>query len=154
MIKKMILRGLIGVPIGITISYLITIIISICIGKGIYYPVTDELISLMGNELDALILQTIISALMGAGFSMLSIIWEINSWSLFKQSAIFFGSSCLLMFPAAYLLNWMSHTAIGILIYVGIFILIFVIIWLSYYFYMKNKIKKMNSKINNNNNNN
>ena len=151
MIKKMILRGLIGVPIGITISYLITIIISICIGKGIYYPVTDELISLMGNELDALILQTIISALMGAGFSMLSIIWEINSWSLFKQSAIFFGSSCLLMFPAAYLLNWMSHTAIGILIYVGIFILIFVIIWLSYYFYMKNKIKKMNSKINNNN---
>ncbi len=153
MIKKMILRGLIGVPIGITISYLITIIISICIGKGIYYPVTDELISLMGNELDALILQTIISALMGAGFSMLSIIWEINSWSLFKQSAIFFGSSCLLMFPAAYLLNWMSHTAIGILIYVGIFILIFVIIWLSYYFYMKNKIKKMNSKINNNNNN-
>lgn len=152
MIKKMILRGLIGVPIGITISYLITIIISICIGKGIYYPVTDELISLMGNELDALILQTIISALMGAGFSMLSIIWEINSWSLFKQSAIFFGSSCLLMFPAAYLLNWMSHTAIGILIYVGIFILIFVIIWLSYYFYMKNKIKKMNSKINNNNN--
>lgn len=152
MIKKMILRGLIGVPIGITISYLITIIISICIGKGIYYPVSDELIGLIGNELNALILQTIISGLMGAGFSMLSIIWEINSWSLFKQSAIFFGSSCLLMFPAAYLLNWMSHTAIGILIYVGIFILIFVIIWLSYYFYMKNKIKKMNSKINNNNN--
>ena len=151
MIKKMILRGLIGVPIGITISYLITIIISICIGKGIYYPVSDELIGLIGNELNALILQTIISGLMGAGFSMLSIIWEINSWSLFKQSAIFFGSSCLLMFPAAYLLNWMSHTAIGILIYVGIFILIFVIIWLSYYFYMKNKIKKMNSKINNNN---
>ena len=149
MTRKIILRGLIGVPIGITISYLITIIISICIGKGIYYPVTDELIGLMGNELNALILQTIISALMGAGFSMLSVIWEINSWSLFKQSAIFFGSSCLLMFPAAYLLNWMSHTAIGILIYVGIFILIFVIIWLSYYFYMKNKIKKMNSKINN-----
>ena len=149
MTRKIILRGLIGVPIGITISYLITIIISICIGKGIYYPVTDELIGLMGNELNALILQTIISALMGAGFSMLSVIWEINSWSLFKQSAIFFGSSCLLMFPAAYLLNWMSHTAIGILIYVGIFILIFVIIWLSCYFYMKNKIKKMNSKINN-----
>ncbi len=42
--KKMIQRGLLGFPLGIAIGFVITVIISMCIGDGSFYPVTPELI--------------------------------------------------------------------------------------------------------------
>ena len=60
--KKMIQRGLLGFPLGIAIGFVITVIISMCIGDGSFYPVTPELIDTMKNELNAVILQTILCA--------------------------------------------------------------------------------------------
>ena len=57
--KKMIQRGLLGFPLGIAIGFVITVIISMCIGDGSFYPVTPELIDTMKNELNAVILQNI-----------------------------------------------------------------------------------------------
>ena len=51
--KKMIQRGLLGFPLGIAIGFVITVIISMCIGDGSFYPVTPELIDTMKNELNA-----------------------------------------------------------------------------------------------------
>ena len=128
--KKVILRGLFGLPVGIAIGFVITLLISICIGDGSFYPVTPELIQTTGNQLNAVILQTILCAIIGVGFAMASVIWEIDSWSLAKQSGIYFSIACVTMFPIAYITNWMKHNAIGILSYVGIFVAIFVITWL------------------------
>ena len=41
--KKVILRCLIGAPIGLSISFMITLIISVIINKGEYYPVVPQL---------------------------------------------------------------------------------------------------------------
>ena len=49
--KKVILRCLIGAPIGLSISFMITLIISVIINKGEYYPVVPQLTALCGNEL-------------------------------------------------------------------------------------------------------
>jgi len=87
--KKMIQRGLLGFPLGIAIGFVITVIISMCIGDGSFYPVTPELIDTMKNELNAVILQTILCGILGTGFAMASVIWEIDSWSLAKQSGIY-----------------------------------------------------------------
>ena len=122
--KKMIQRGLLGFPLGIAIGFVITVIISMCIGDGSFYPVTPELIDTMKNELNAVILQTILCGILGTGFAMASVIWEIDSWSLAKQSGIYFSIACVTMFPIAYITNWMKHNAIGILSYVGIFVAI------------------------------
>lgn len=145
--KNMILRGLLGFPLGIAIGFIITIMISICVGNGLFYPVTLELIETMGNELNAVILQTMLCGILGAGFAMASVIWDIDSWSLVKQSGIYFAIVCAVMFPIAYVTNWMKHDVVGILSYVGIFITIFVIIWLSQYFAWKRKIRKMNDTV-------
>ena len=50
--KKMIQRGLLGFPLGIAIGFVITVIISMCIGDGSFYPVNPELIDTMKNELN------------------------------------------------------------------------------------------------------
>ena len=150
--KKMIQRGLLGFPLGIAIGFVITVIISMCIGDGSFYPVTPELIDTMKNELNAVILQTILCGILGTGFAMASVIWEIDSWSLAKQSGIYFSIACVTMFPIAYITNWMKHNAIGILSYVGIFVAIFVITWLVQYFVWKRKVKRMNDGVRKSNN--
>lgn len=150
--KNIIQRGLLGFPLGVTIGFVITVIISMCIGDGSFYPVTPKLIETMGNELSAVVLQTVLCGIVGTGFAMISIIWEIESWSLAKQSGIYFAIACVVMFPISYFANWMPHSTWGILSYIGIFIAIFIFVWLIQYFIWKSKIKKMNDGIKNSNN--
>lgn len=146
--KKILMRGLFGLPTGIAIGFVITLIISICIGNGSFYPVTPELIDATGNELNAVILQTVLCAIMGAGFAAASIVWELDSWSLAKQSGIYFMIISVIMLPIAYFTNWMKHTVLGVLSYVAIFVEIFVVVWLSQYLLWKRKIKQMNTLVN------
>ena len=146
--KKLIGRGVIGFPVGIAIGYVITVIISICIGDGFFHPVNPELVNKMGSELNAILIQTGLSGIMGTGFAMASVIWEIDSWSLAKQSGIYFMIISVIMLPIAYFTNWMKHTALGVLSYVAIFVAIFVVVWLSQYLLWKRKIKQMNTLVN------
>lgn len=145
--KKIIMRGLFGLPTGIAIGFVITLIISACIGTGSFYPVTPELIDTMGNELNAVILQTVLCAIMGVGFAAASVIWELDSWSLAKQSGVYFMIISVIMLPIAYVTNWMKHTILGVLSYVAIFAAIFVVVWISQYLLWKRKIKKMNALV-------
>ena len=143
----MILRGIFGFPIGITIGYIITILVSVHIGDGLFHPINIELIKMMGNELNAVILQTFLCGIMGTGFAMASVIWEIDSWNIVKQSATYFAIACIIMFPISYIANWMDHSVTGILSYAGIFTAIFVFTWLIQYCLWKNKVKKINEVI-------
>ncbi len=145
--KRLILQGLLGFPLGIAIGFVITILISICVGDGSFYPVTPELMETMGNELNAVILQTVLCGVMGSGFAMASIIWEMDSWSLAKQSGIYFSVACIIMLPIAYVTNWMKHSVGGVLAYIGVFVVIFLTVWLIQYYAWKRKIKKMNDCI-------
>ena len=88
--KEMLLRGLLGFPLGIAIGSIITIIISLVYADGRYYPVVSSLIDKVGGELNAVILQTVLCGIIGVGFSMGSVIWMIDSWSIAKQSGLYF----------------------------------------------------------------
>ncbi len=142
--KKLITRGILGFPIGIAIGFVITIIISACVGDGRFYPVTPELLDAAGSELSAVIVQTVLCGIMGTGFTMASLIWEVDSWSLAKQSGIYFTIACMIMLPIAYAANWMEHSMIGFLSYAGIFVVIFLAVWLIQYHAWKGKIKELN----------
>lgn len=145
--KKVILRGILGIPIGITIGYLITIFISLGLANGYYSPCVPELISMMGSEIRAVIVQSVFSGILGAGFAASSVIWEIDHWSLVKQTGIYFAIASLLMLPIAYLAYWMEHSVVGFLSYFGIFILIFAMIWAIQFAIGKYNVKKMNEKL-------
>ena len=145
--KKVIKRCLFGAPIGLSISFIITLIISIIINKGEYYPVVPQLTSLCGNELNAVIIQTVCSLIFGAVFGGASAIWEVEKWSLLKQTVI----HCLIIsvssFPIAYFMYWMPHSFWGIAGYIAIFFFIYFFIWISWYFAMRKRIRELNEKI-------
>ena len=145
--KKMLKRGLFGFPVGIAVGFVISLFVSARIGDGFFHPVASALTSAMGSELNAVVLQTLLCGVMGAGFATASVIWEMDSWSLARQSGVYFAVICLLMLPAAYLCNWMPHTLGGIVSYVGIFIAIFAFVWIALYLALRGKIKKMNAGV-------
>lgn len=147
--KQLIQRGLLGFPLGIALGYIITILISAIWAKGYYSAATPQFIEMMGNEINAVILQAVFCGIMGSGFAMASVIWEMDSWSLVKQSGIYFAIACVIMFPIAYVTNWMQHSIRGILLYIAIFIVIFIAAWLFQYVSWKRKIQKMNDCVKN-----
>ena len=145
--KQIIKRSLWGFPLGITLGYIITIFISLGWANGYYVPCVPELISATGNEINAVILQTLLSGIIGTGFAASSVIWDIDNWSIVKQTGIYFSIISILMLPIAYLAYWMEHSVRGFLIYFGIFVFIFAISWITMYVVGKSNVKKMNAKL-------
>lgn len=145
--KKILVRSLIGAPIGLTISILVTIIISLCTGHGDYYPAPHELIDLCGSAMKAVLLQTVCSFIYGAAFGGASVIWEMEKWSILKQTLIHLGVISVSSFPIAFFMYWIPHHIYGALVYFAIFIAIYAIIWVSKYFSIKAKVKKINDEL-------
>lgn len=145
--KKIVLRGILGFPLGVAAGYLITIIISLIWANGYYSPCVPELVAIMGSEIKAVSLQALLSGILGTGFAAISVIWEIENWSIVKQTGIYFIISSLIMLPIAYFTHWMNHSLKGVLSYYGIFILIFVIIWIVQYIIARKNVKKMNETL-------
>lgn len=145
--KKIVLRGILGFPLGVAAGYLITIIISLIWANGYYSPCVPELAAIMGSEIKAVSLQALLSGILGTGFAAISVIWEIENWSIVKQTGIYFIISSLIMLPIAYFTHWMNHSLKGVLSYYGIFILIFVIIWIVQYIIARKNVKKMNETL-------
>lgn len=145
--KKIFLRSMLGFPLGLAIGYFITIIISLIWGNGYYSPCVPELIVVMGSEIKAVLLQAFLCGILGAGFAASSIIWEMDNWGLVKQTGIYLLLTSVIMMPIAYVTYWMEHSLKGALSYFGIFIFIFVVMWIVQYVIAKRNVEKMNETL-------
>ena len=145
--KRIIIRGLIGAPVGLAISTIITIIISLYINDGYFYPVMPELTTDCGSEINAVLLQAMCSLFYGAVCAGASVIWETDHWSILRQTATHLLVCSLAIFPIAYFMRWMQHSARGVLTYFGVFCAIYFMIWITQYLAMKKRIKQINIRI-------
>lgn len=144
--KKLVLVGSFGALMGLTISTIITIAISASIGDGNFYPVPPMLIEDCGSELNAVIAQSICSMVYGAAWASASLIWEMENWTLLRQTITHLLVISLSALPISYLMHWVPRTLGGILLYFGIFFAIYLIIWLCQYSSMKKRIQQLNEK--------
>lgn len=145
--KKIVIRSLLGFPIGIAVGYLITIFISLVWADGYYSPCMPELISAVGNEINAVIFQTVLCGVLGTGLGAGSVIWEMDDWSIVKQTGVYFLIVSVIMLPIAYFTYWMEHSVVGFLFYFAVFLLIFVIIWIVQFMIGKHNVRRMNEKL-------
>ncbi len=147
MMKKTVVRCLVGAPIGLTVSTIIAIVISLALGDGRFYAVSPELIGDCGTELNAVLLQTLLSLLYGAAWAGASAIWEIEDWSLLRQTVTHLVVCSAMTFPVAYFLKWMDHSIAGVMLYFGLFFGIYLAIWCLQYHAIKKRIRQMNEKV-------
>lgn len=147
MLKKAFYRGRHGFLSGIAIGHILSIIVSLNHGDGVFYPCAPDLISAVGNEMNAVILQTFLYGVIGTSFSASTVVWDIENWSIAAQTGAYFLINALVVLPSAYVLSWMEHSLMGFLTYFGVFTFYFALIWMIKYFACKRAIKKMNAKL-------
>lgn len=88
--KNVLLRGLFGIPTGIAIGYVITVMMSAFWGDGSYYPCVPAFVDAMGSEIRAVVVQTVLCGLVGMVYAAGSVVWEVDRWSLAGQTAAYF----------------------------------------------------------------
>jgi hypothetical protein len=147
MLKKTVCRGALGFPLGICVGYVITIGVSVVLGTGEYSPCVPALADEFGSELAAVVFQAVLCGILGAAFAAASVIWEMERWSIAKQTGIYFIVASLAMLPIAYFAHWLERSVVGFLLYFGIFTAIFIFVWIIQYSIWKGKVKKLNNGI-------
>ena len=142
--KKIVSRVLYSFPIGISCSVGISLFLSLLFGEGKYYPFAASLVFFTGSEVKAMLMQTILSGILGSVFGGMSFIWEMERWSILKQTAVYFLSVSIPMMGISYLLYWMEHSLSGFLLYFLIFVMVFIVVWLFNLAVCWFKVKRMN----------
>ena len=142
--KKVFLLCGAGALFGVALSTIITILISLTVGDGRFYPVVPELIADCGGELNAVMLQTALSMLYGAAWAGAALIWRRDGWSLTKQTALHLLVCSAATFPIAWACRWMRHDAAGAALYFGIFFAIYALVWLGQYLGIRRRLRKVN----------
>ena len=108
--KKIVSRVLYSFPIGISCSVGISLFLSLLFGEGKYYPFAASLVFFTGSEVKAMLLQTMLSGILGSVFGGMSFIWEIERWSILKQTAVYF--LYFLIFVMVFFVVWLFNFAI------------------------------------------
>lgn len=145
--KEVALRLSVSVPGGIAIGFVVPLIISIIRGSGDYIPCTPALVELAGSEINAVIIQMVCSAFIGVASGVGSLIYEIENWSLFRQTATYFLLNGAAINITALTCRWMDFSILSTIVFLIQYAVIFFIIWFIIYAVNYHNIKKMNSKI-------
>ena len=146
--KKILFRCFVGGLGGLAISTLIGISISMNIGDGQFHAVPPALIVQCSTELMAVIAQTACSILYGAAMAGASVIWEVETWSLLRQTITHMVVISLSALPITYLMHWVPHTVSAVVIYFVGFFIIYFVIWIISYACWKKRIQNINAKLN------
>ena len=144
--KKIVLRALLGFPLGIAIGHCMSLLASVILGRGTFEVCMPAFIETVGTELGAVALQTLLCGIIGAASAASSLVWETD-WGILRQTGIYFLILAGAMLPIAYVTGWMEHSVKGFLLYFAAFTLIFALIWLVQYLALKRRVKKLNEKV-------
>jgi hypothetical protein len=148
--KAIITRTLLGFPLGIAIGVVILLGVSFAAGDGRLHPVTPAMLAWMPDELTASFWQFVLCGILGAACSGSSPIFEIGHWSLTRQTVVHFLVLMSVLITVASVCGWTSTTGFsieGTLIYLGIAVLVYLVIWTSMTLYWKNWVKKANARL-------
>jgi hypothetical protein len=140
--RLLIVRTLVGLVVGAIMAHIITLLVNY-LGSGSWLICMPSLIEAIGFT-KALVLQTVLGAVLG----MLGLggmcFFDIEEWSLLRATV----AHCLLILITyiivGLLLHWFSFHIIPILIMACIIILAYTLVWLIMYAKWKREIREMN----------
>ena len=143
MLKKTLKNAMIGFLIGIVIGFIIAIFTGRSDTDGVTFDSQKLLNFALGNNVIAMLLQSLFSGLYGAAcFAGISY-YDAERLSLAAATALHCATIVLLFIPMALLLGWVS-TIFEILIIAGIQLTLFFVIWLIMWIIYKKQVKELN----------
>ena len=145
--KRAFKLALLGMPIGLSMMVIITVLISLKIGDGAYHAAAPGLVEDFGSEIAAVAVQSIVCMIYGAVLAVTSVIWQ-KEWSMMKKMAIHFALISSVNLPVVRSMRWIDTSAVGILKYFGLFTAAYAIIYGIMYIVMRKNLKKINAGLN------
>lgn len=132
-IKKFILRGLFGITLGVFINQFVYLILAL---QGDVVSISSDII----------ITQFVISSVVGFYSAGISVVFNVEEWSILRQTVTHF-IAMLVYFPIAIYAGWMPTTLLGRALFILNYIVVYVVIWLSVRRYWANKAKELNAEL-------
>ena len=145
--KRVLFRGLIGAPIGITVGYGINVILSLLWGGGAFFPVIPAFALAVGSDAVAAAIQFVLTAVLGSVFAMASCIWEADRWSLLRQTLLHFLIVAPTMLAVAAVCRWAYYTPGGLWGYLIIFLVIYAVIYAANFLSTRRKVAAANRRL-------
>lgn len=135
MLGKAFKRALIGIPMGVGMSFTVTLISWI-----MFY--SDSLLSL-----EIFTRYFIAGALVGAIQAGATVIWEIDEWNIHKQLGVFGSLIVISFFSAVSIGQYFELTVFNVSLYLGGFGLLYLILIVVNYHHNKTWIHSINQKL-------
>lgn len=132
-------------------TFLFRSIIGIFFGAFLAIVFTTLFITIGGNEMidgSLFIKNALGSIFCGWFFSVSPLYFENENLRLSQQTALHFVTVFILYFVIAFWIEWIPFNLSSFAMMFGIFLVVYAIIWTSFYLYFKNEAKKINAEIN------
>ena len=105
---------------------------------------TPALLAQVGSEVGAFSLQMAAAMLIGAIWSGASVIWEVERWSLLRQTLTHFLLCSVVCLPIAWAMGWMADQPGW---YLFGFVAMYAGIWLINYLQIRRRVREINEKL-------
>ena len=145
--KEFIKRAIMGFVYGVFIGQTILILESLAGGNGNFYPVSAYLVQHSSSQMAAVIIQYFLTGIIGISFATTTLIFEIDKWSITAQTALHFVITFAVMLFAGFVCGWFPHKVSGVLVWFVVFVVIYVIMWISFSLYFRRQTKKINEAL-------
>ncbi len=110
MLKTALKRGAVSFPIGVAVSQLVNILISLGTGHGAYISVMPDFAARFPNEVTAVIAQALLTGLLSSAFAASSVFFSVERWSFLRQCTAHFAVTAAVWAPVVWLV-WIPRTS-------------------------------------------
>ncbi|SFO92592.1 DUF3021 domain-containing protein [Salibacterium halotolerans] len=93
------------------------------------------------------VLDSLGSMFCGWFFSTGGLIFAKENWSLTKRTIVHFITVTMLYFVLSFLIGWIPFTIWGFLIGMGLFLIIYTVIWFCFFVYFYYEMRKLNEAL-------
>lgn len=147
MTKKIFFTLANGFRLGVFIGLLMSIIFSYFYSGSAYTPMPPDFLENFSNELMAYVISVLLWGAIGLIFSATNFIFTSTDWSITKMTVVHAFASYILFLPIAFYLNWVDFNRIGMLVFTGVYIVIYIVLWTISMIRAKKEINSINSRI-------
>ena len=142
-------RGALSFPIGVGVSQLVNILISLGLGHGGYLSVLPDFAARFPNEITAVIVQALLMGLLSSTFAASSVFFSVDKWSFLRQCATHFAVTAAVWLPVVWLV-WTPRTspAVESLVAVSVnLVAVYAVTWGAQVAVNRRTAKAINEKI-------
>ncbi|MBB1068892.1 DUF3021 domain-containing protein [Limosilactobacillus sp. RRLNB_1_1] len=145
--KKYFLYAVSGISVGELFGLVFSLFFSYLYNLKDYVPSAPTFTDHFSRPLNAVLVSVILWGMMGLVFNFGALIFNIEDWSILKRTIVNFIIYYCGFTPLAILAGWFPLNLINWLVFTGIFVMIYLIMWFINFYAVKQDLKKINRKL-------